>query len=77
MSIRTVYFFTGANVLETITSGTIHQLSIAEINITSLPINTKYNPDFVRASGYFANNQIQDGIITWIQGGFWSLAMTS
>lgn len=25
------------------------------------------------ASGHFANNQIKDGIVTWIQGGFWDL----
>jgi len=27
----------------------------------------------VKASGHFANNQIKDGIVKWIQGGFWSL----
>lgn len=27
----------------------------------------------VRASGHFANNQIQGGVVTWIQGGFWNL----
>lgn len=27
----------------------------------------------VVASGHFANNQMKDGIITWIQGGFWNL----
>lgn len=27
----------------------------------------------VKASGHFANNQIKDGIVTWIQGGFWDL----
>lgn len=65
----------GGNVLGTSNSGTTHKHSIAESNITNLPINTKYNPDFVRASGHFANNQIQDGIVTWIQGGFWNLAI--
>ena len=25
------------------------------------------------ASGHFANNQMKDGIVTWIQGGFWNL----
>lgn len=25
------------------------------------------------ASGHFANNQIEDGIVTWIQGGYWNL----
>ena len=27
----------------------------------------------VMASGHFANNQMKDGIVTWIQGGFWNL----
>jgi hypothetical protein len=27
----------------------------------------------IKAVGHFANNQIQDGIVTWIQGGFWEL----
>jgi hypothetical protein len=27
----------------------------------------------VMASGHFANNQIKDGMVTWIQGGYWDL----
>ena len=27
----------------------------------------------IKAFGHFANNQIQDGIVTWIQGGFWEI----
>jgi hypothetical protein len=27
----------------------------------------------VMASGHFANNQMEDGIVTWIQGGLWNL----
>ena len=44
---------------------------------TSLIINN--NPGeqnkskIIKAFGHFANNQIQDGIVTWIQGGFWEL----
>jgi hypothetical protein len=30
-----------------------------------------------QASGYFANNQIKDGIVTWIQGGLWNLQIKS
>src|SRR4051812_34717939 len=26
-----------------------------------------------QASGHFANNQIKNGIVTWIQGGLWNL----
>ncbi len=27
----------------------------------------------MEASGHFANNQINDGVVTWIQGGYWDL----
>jgi len=27
----------------------------------------------VKAKGHFANNQIQDNVVTWIQGGLWNL----
>ena len=27
----------------------------------------------ITAFGHFANNQIKDGIVSWIQGGFWEL----
>jgi hypothetical protein len=27
----------------------------------------------IKAFGHFANNQLKDGIVTWIQGGFWNL----
>jgi hypothetical protein len=30
-----------------------------------------------QASGRFANNQIKDGIVTWIQGGLWNLQIQS
>lgn len=31
------------------------------------------NTSIVKASGHFANNQIQDSTVAWIQGGMWSL----
>ena len=31
------------------------------------------NTVIAHASGHFANNQIKDGIVTWIQGGLWDL----
>lgn len=31
----------------------------------------------VKAFGHFANNQIKDGIVTWIQGGFWELTINN
>lgn len=30
-------------------------------------------PKTVMASGHFANNQMEDGAVTWIQGGLWNL----
>ena len=30
-----------------------------------------------QASGHFANNQIKDGVVTWIQGGLWNLQIKS
>ncbi len=35
------------------------------------------NSKMVKAFGHFANNQIKDGIITWIQGGFWELTINN
>ena len=31
----------------------------------------------IKAFGHFANNQIKDGIVTWIQGGFWELTINN
>jgi hypothetical protein len=36
-------------------------------------ISMEQNDLTMVASGHFANNQMKDGIITWIQGGFWNL----
>lgn len=64
-----------SNVLGSDDSELLHQHSVTEKNTTNMLINNKSNPDLVRASGHFANNQIQDGIVTWIQGGFWNIAI--
>ncbi len=37
----------------------------------------KNNSKMVKAFGHFANNQIKDGIVTWIQGGFWELTINN
>lgn len=31
----------------------------------------------IKAFGHFANNQIVDGIVTWIQGGYWNLTISN
>ncbi len=39
----------------------------------SLTAGWKNEPMLVLASGHFANNQMENGIVTWIQGGLWNL----
>jgi hypothetical protein len=44
----------------------------------SSPINASINSqnkseNMMEAAGHFANNQIRDGVVTWIQGGYWNL----
>lgn len=34
-------------------------------------------PILVLASGHFTNNQMENGIVTWIQGGLWNLEKDS
>jgi hypothetical protein len=29
--------------------------------------------NMIEASGHFSNNQLKDGVVTWIQGGYWNL----
>lgn len=44
----------------------------------SSPINASMDSqnkseNMMEAAGHFANNQIRDGVVTWIQGGYWNL----
>jgi hypothetical protein len=41
-------------------------------NTGNVPIEQNRSQPVI-ASGHFANNQMKDGIVTWIQGGFWNL----
>lgn len=41
-------------------------------NSANIPIEKNESNPAV-ASGHFANNQMEDGIVTWIQGGLWNL----
>jgi hypothetical protein len=36
---------------------------------------TEQQDNTIQASGHFANNQIQNGTVTWIQGGLWDLVV--
>jgi hypothetical protein len=51
--------------------------SIDSSSNTTNDSNNKNNTTIVHASGHFANNQIKDGIVTWIQGGFWDLLINN
>lgn len=53
-----------------------------EHNISTNHINTKQQQEkeshqIIKASGHFANNQMKGGVVTWIQGGLWSLDILS
>ena len=39
----------------------------------SLTARVQNEPMLVSASGHFANNQMEKGIVTWIEGGLWNL----
>jgi hypothetical protein len=43
-------------------------------SLTSVPEGLN-SSDKIKASGHFANNQISNGVVTWIQGGFWSFSV--
>jgi len=39
--------------------------------------NNQNKSENIEASGHFANNQIKDGVVTWIQGGYWNLLINN
>jgi hypothetical protein len=39
--------------------------------------NQNKSENIIEASGHFANNQIKDGVVAWIQGGFWNLQINN
>ena len=47
-------------------------LSESMTNSSNIPTE-KNESQTVMASGHFANNQMKDGVVTWIQGGLWNL----
>ena len=70
LSIQLANFLSNDNIVEE----TLAQLSSTHtskiINNTSGEQNKSI---MIKAFGHFANNQLKDGIVTWIQGGFWNL----
>jgi hypothetical protein len=81
-----VYLITLPLIVSIVTSeGTLsyfnfHQQALGQKLTTN---NNNVNENYLgvhiitQASGHFANNQIKDGIVTWIQGGLWELQIKS
>ncbi|MGI9010835.1 MAG: hypothetical protein ACR2F1_06580 [Nitrososphaeraceae archaeon] len=58
--------------------GSIIQYVLAQPQSTNTSIinsnvEEQDKPKIIHLFGHFANNQIKDGIVTWIQGGLWNL----
>src|SRR5215204_3567101 len=74
LSIQLADFLTNNNIVEE----ALAQPSSPPTN-TSIIINNNSEEQnkskMIKAFGHFANNQLKDGIVTWIQGGFWNLAI--
>lgn len=72
LSIQLANFLTNNNIVEE----ALAQPSPSPTN-TSIIINNNSGEQnkskMIKAFGHFANNQLKDGIVTWIQGGFWNL----
>ena len=49
----------------------VHTHAVSPNSVSDGLINTGK----IEASGHFANNQISNGVVTWIQGGFWSFSV--
>jgi hypothetical protein len=72
LSIQLADFLTNNSIVEEV----LAQPSSPPTN-TSIIINNNSEEQnkskMIKAFGHFANNQLKDGIVTWIQGGFWNL----
>jgi hypothetical protein len=54
------------------------QQPYANISVVNNDTNNQNKTQIImEASGHFANNQIKDGVVTWIQGGYWTLQITN
>lgn len=62
-----------------LTNNSIVEETFAQPPSTNISIIINNNSEeqnkskMIKAFGHFANNQLKDGIVTWIQGGFWNL----
>ena len=66
--------FPNANAQEIVTNSTTNSSLSKTNSATNVDSTERQNySTIVKADGHFANNQIQDNVVTWIQGGIWSL----
>ena len=66
--------FPNANAQEIVTKSTTNSSLSKTNSATNVDSTERQNySTIVKADGHFANNQIQDNVVTWIQGGIWSL----
>src|SRR5665648_486757 len=72
-SIQLTNFLTNNSIVEVILAQPPSTNASIIINNNSEEQN---NSKLIKAFGHFANNQIKDGIVTWIQGGFWELKIS-
>jgi hypothetical protein len=48
---------------------------VKKIELSTKNVKAGQQDNRIQASGHFANNQIQNGSVTWIQGGLWNLVV--
>src|SRR3954464_5213127 len=63
-----------------IASASLHKAMYSRVKIIELSTkkaSTEQQVSGIQASGHFANNQIQNGSVTWIQGGLWDLVVSN
>jgi hypothetical protein len=82
LKLRTVFIISISLLLFTIFSSSFSSVYSESIQQETKP-HTQYQPrhldqqqqpnKVIEAAGHFANNQIENGTVTWIQGGLWHL----
>jgi hypothetical protein len=73
LPIQLADFLTNNSIIEK----TLAQPSFTNTSTITISNNSEVQnkSTIIKAFGHFANNQLKDGIVTWIQGGFWNLAI--
>ena len=78
LSIIVIELFSSSQLSGFLLNGSLIQYMLAQpqstnTSIMSSNLEEQNEPEIIHLFGHFANNQIKDGIVTWIQGGLWSL----